>query len=65
MEEEIFGPCYDNLLFMTIKSFDETLKICDQTSRYALTGSIFSYDKYAMIQACRVLRYAAGNFLYQ
>jgi len=31
---------------------------------YALTGSIFSNDKYALIQACKILRYAAGNFYY-
>jgi 1-pyrroline-5-carboxylate dehydrogenase len=61
MEEEIFG------LVITIYIYDdnkyaETLKLCDETSPYGLTGSIFSNDKYAMIQACRALRYAAGNF---
>jgi 1-pyrroline-5-carboxylate dehydrogenase len=61
MEEEIFGPVmtiyvYDDNLF------DETLKLCDETSPYGLTGAIFSNDKYAMIKACRALRYAAGNF---
>lgn len=44
------------------KKFDETLKLCDETSPFALTGSVISDDKYAMIKACRVLRYAAGNF---
>jgi len=34
------------------------------TSTYALTGSIFSNDKYATIKAYRILRYAAGNFYY-
>lgn len=61
MEEEIFGPV------MTIYVYDdnkytETLTLCDETSPYGLTGSIFCNDKYAMIQACRALRYAAGNF---
>jgi acyl-CoA reductase-like NAD-dependent aldehyde dehydrogenase len=42
--------------------FDETLKLCDTTSPYGLTGSIFSNDKLAMIKACRALRYAVGNF---
>jgi 1-pyrroline-5-carboxylate dehydrogenase len=42
--------------------FDETLTLCDETSPYGLTGAIFSSDKYAMIKACRALRYAAGNF---
>jgi 1-pyrroline-5-carboxylate dehydrogenase len=61
MEEEIFGPVMTIFLYDD-DSFDETLKICDETSPYGLTGSIFSNDKYAMIKACRALRYAAGNF---
>jgi 1-pyrroline-5-carboxylate dehydrogenase len=61
MEEEIFGPVMTIFVYEDDK-FDETLKICDETSPYGLTGAIFSNDKYAMIKACRALRYAAGNF---
>jgi 1-pyrroline-5-carboxylate dehydrogenase len=61
MEEEIFGPVMTIYIYKD-QLFDETLKLCDETSPYALTGSIFSNDKYAMIKACRILRYAAGNF---
>jgi len=61
MEEEIFGPVMTIHIYDE-NQYDETLKLCDETSPYALTGSIFSRDKYAMIKACRVLRYAAGNF---
>ena len=61
MEEEIFGPVMTILVYEDEK-YAETLKLCDETSPYGLTGSIFSNDKYAMIQACRALRYAAGNF---
>lgn len=61
MEEEIFGPVMTIYLYDDEK-FEETLKICDETSPYGLTGAIFSNDKYAMITACRALRYAAGNF---
>lgn len=61
MEEEIFGPVMTIYVYKDDK-FDETLSICDETSPYALTGAIFSNDKYAMIKACRSLRYAAGNF---
>ncbi len=61
MEEEIFGPVMTIYLYEDDK-YEETLKLCDETSPYGLTGSIFSNDKYAMITACRALRFAAGNF---
>jgi 1-pyrroline-5-carboxylate dehydrogenase len=61
MEEEIFGPVMTVYVYDDDK-FEETLKLCDSTSPYALTGAIFSNDKYAMITACRALRYSAGNF---
>lgn len=61
MEEEIFGPVMSIFIYDDVK-FEETLKICDETSPYGLTGSVFSNDKYAMIKACRALRFAAGNF---
>ena len=63
MEEEIFGPVMTIYIYEDNK-FEETLKLCDETSPYGLTGSIFSTDKYATVQACRILRYAAGNFYY-
>ena len=63
MEEEIFGPVMTIYIYKDEK-FDETLTICDETSPYGLTGAVFSNDKYAMIKACRVLRYAAGNFYF-
>ena len=61
MQEEIFGPVMTIYVYEDDK-FEETLHICDETSPYALTGSIFSKDKYSMIKACRILRYASGNF---
>jgi 1-pyrroline-5-carboxylate dehydrogenase len=63
MEEEIFGPVLTIYVYKD-KDFDETLHICDQTSPYALTGSVFSKDRDALNHACRVLRYAAGNFYF-
>jgi 1-pyrroline-5-carboxylate dehydrogenase len=61
MQEEIFGPVMTIYIYEDSK-FEETLRICDETSPYGLTGAIFSNDKYAMVRACRILRYAAGNF---
>ncbi|HEY7816901.1 MAG TPA: aldehyde dehydrogenase family protein, partial [Vicinamibacteria bacterium] len=42
--------------------FEETLSLVDQTSPYALTGSIFARDRAAIEKAYVVLRQAAGNF---
>ena len=61
MEEEIFGPVMTIFIYEDEK-YTETLHLCDETSPFGLTGSIFSSDKYAMMEACRILRYAAGNF---
>jgi len=63
MEEEIFGPVMTIYVYHD-KDFEETLRICDKTSPYALTGSIFAREKYALIQACKALRYAAGNIYF-
>ncbi len=63
MEEEIFGPVMTIFVYKD-KDFEETLHICDQTSPYGLTGSVFSKDREAINKACRILRYAAGNFYF-
>jgi len=61
MVEEIFGPVITILLYDDNK-YEETLEICDHTSPYALTGSIFARDRYAIQTAFDKLRYSAGNF---
>ncbi len=61
MVEEIFGPVITIYVYEDEK-YEETLKLCDATSPYALTGAIFSRDRYAMMQASDILRYSAGNF---
>jgi 1-pyrroline-5-carboxylate dehydrogenase len=38
------------------------MELCDTTSPYALTGAIFARDRFAIVQATRALRNAAGNF---
>ena len=44
------------------KKYTETLHLCDETSPYALTGSIFATERAAVMEAFDILRYAAGNF---
>ncbi|MBR5042250.1 MAG: L-glutamate gamma-semialdehyde dehydrogenase [Bacteroidales bacterium] len=61
MEEEIFGPV------LTVYPYDddkvaETVKLCDETSPYGLTGAVFGRDRMAVEKISEDLRYAAGNF---
>lgn len=61
MEEEIFGPIMTIYIYEDY-DFIEVLTLCDSTSPYALTGAIFSTDRYAVVDAMEHLKYAAGNF---
>lgn len=61
MQEELFGPVISIYVYEDDK-YEETLKLCDETSAYALTGSIFSSCRYATMKAFDALRYSAGNF---
>ncbi len=61
MEEEIFGPVLTVYLYED-EAFEETLTLCDKTSKYGLTGSIFARDPYAIHLANEALTHSAGNF---
>jgi len=61
MCEEIFGPVVSVYVYPQ-DEFEATLTLVDQSSAYALTGAIFSKDRYAIERASDVLQYAAGNF---
>jgi 1-pyrroline-5-carboxylate dehydrogenase len=61
MCEEIFGPVLTIYVYND-KDYEKTLDILNETSPYALTGSIFSTDRYAINLAFDKLRHAAGNF---
>ena len=61
MCEELFGPVLSIFVYDDNK-FDEILEIVDQTAIYALTGSIFSQDRYAIEKASAKLVHSAGNF---
>ena len=61
MCEEIFGPVLTVYVYPE-NNFEKTLNILDETSEYALTGSIISQDRYAIELATKKLENAAGNF---
>ncbi|MEA5427082.1 L-glutamate gamma-semialdehyde dehydrogenase [Arcicella lustrica] len=61
MCEEIFGPVLTIYVYDADK-YEETLDIVNTTSDYALTGAIFSQDRYALEVANKKLVNAAGNF---
>jgi 1-pyrroline-5-carboxylate dehydrogenase len=61
MCEELFGPVLTVHVYDADK-FEETLDLVDSTSPYALTGAIFSQDRYAIDLASKRLQNAAGNF---
>jgi 1-pyrroline-5-carboxylate dehydrogenase len=61
LREEIFGPVVTALPYDDEK-WEETLRIVDETSPYALTGAVFARDRAAIRAASVALRNAAGNF---
>lgn len=61
MVEEIFGPVLTIYIYPDAQ-YAETLDLVDQTSEYALTGSIIATDRYAIQLANEKLMNAAGNF---
>jgi len=61
MVEELFGPVLTIYVYEDAK-LDETLDILDKTSIYALTGAIFSQDRYNIEKMTKKLENAAGNF---
>ena len=61
METELFGPVVTIYVYEDAK-WAETLELVDTTSEYALTGAVFSQDRYAIEEATIKLQNAAGNF---
>ncbi len=61
MAQELFGPVVTIYLYEPDK-LDETLELCDTTSIYALTGSIFSRSRSMIEYMSERLRHACGNF---
>ncbi|MEY2691652.1 MAG: L-glutamate gamma-semialdehyde dehydrogenase [Bacteroidota bacterium] len=61
METELFGPVVTIYVYEDAQ-WAETLQLVDETSEYALTGAVFSQDRYAIAQATEALKNCAGNF---
>ena len=61
METELFGPVLTVYIYEDA-AWEDTLKLVDATSEYALTGAVLSRDRYAITQATEALQNAAGNF---
>ncbi|GAB3037628.1 L-glutamate gamma-semialdehyde dehydrogenase [Spirosoma pulveris] len=61
MCEEIFGPVLSVYVYEP-SQFENVLQLVNTTSPYALTGSIFSKDRYIVEKAAKALQNAAGNF---
>lgn len=61
METELFGPVVTIYIYEDAK-WEETLELVDTTSEYALTGAVFSQDRYAIEVATVKLQNSAGNF---
>ncbi len=61
MCEEIFAPLVAVYVYPAGK-YEETLRLCDESTPYALTGAIIGRDRKAIATAMQELRHAAGNF---
>jgi len=58
---ELFGPVITIYLYEDAQ-WKQSLELVDNTSEYALTGAIFSGDRYIIEYATSALENAAGNF---
>jgi 1-pyrroline-5-carboxylate dehydrogenase len=61
MCEELFGPVLTVYIYDENK-YEETLRLVDNTSPYALTGAVLAQDRFAVELAVNRLRNSAGNF---
>ncbi|HLX90309.1 MAG TPA: L-glutamate gamma-semialdehyde dehydrogenase [Puia sp.] len=61
MCEEIFGPVLTIYVYPA-GNFEKVLDLVDNTSPYALTGSIIAQDRAAIELSTNKLRHSAGNF---
>ena len=64
LSAELFGPILTIYVYddSAPEAFEDTCKLIDRTSDYALTGAVFAQDRVAIRQADNWLRNSAGNF---
>lgn len=60
MKEEIFGPVLTVYVYEDDK-FEEILEECANSSKYALTGSVWASDRNIINRAEDLLKFSAGN----
>jgi 1-pyrroline-5-carboxylate dehydrogenase len=58
---ELFGPVITVYVYEDAE-WETSLKLVDESTEYALTGAIFSTDRYIVEKASKALENAAGNF---
>ena len=61
MTTELFGPVMTVYVYEDA-DWEASLKLVDESTEYALTGAIFSTDRYIVEKASKALENAAGNF---
>ena len=61
MTTELFGPVMTVYIYEDAE-WEQSLKLVDESTEYALTGAIFSTDRYIIEKASKALENAAGNF---
>ena len=61
MVSEIFGPVLSVYVYPELK-WKEALRLADESTAYALTGSVFARDRRVLAEAEAALENAAGNF---
>ncbi len=61
MCDELFGPVLTIYVYKD-EAYDETLELLNDTSVFALTGTVFATERAAIIKANEALKHSAGNF---
>jgi 1-pyrroline-5-carboxylate dehydrogenase len=61
LKEEIFGPVLTAYVYKD-DQFDYAVDLCESTTQYGLTGSIFARDRYVIAGVEDKLTHTAGNF---